>query len=158
MDAKIIAETNAATQAHIDKVREYLERAITELKKRGEEHDASKMEEPELSYFCTYTPKLKNLKYGSADYQDCLLRLAPALDHHYEHNRHHPEHFDNGIDGMTLVDLLEMLCDWKAATLRTADGSMEKSLEHNRKRFKISDQLFNILRNTAEELFAGTDE
>jgi len=152
MDSKVIAETNAATQAHIDKVREYLTRACEELAKRGIEHDASKMEQPELDYFCIYTPKLKNLKYGDHEYQDCLLRLAPALDHHYEANRHHPEHFENGIDGMTLIDLLEMLCDWKAATLRTAEGSMEKSLEHNRKRFKISDQLFNILCNTAESL------
>lgn len=153
MDDKTIAETNAATQAHIDKVRGYVLRAINQLVSRGIEHDASKMKEPELDYFCIYTPKLKSLKYGSPEYKECLDGLKPALDHHYAVNRHHPEHFENGIDGMTLIDLLEMLCDWKAATLRTADGNMEESLAFNRKRFKISDQLFNILTNTVRDLF-----
>lgn len=26
--------------------------------------------------------------------------LGPALAHHYEVNDHHPQHFENGIDGM----------------------------------------------------------
>jgi hypothetical protein len=37
--------------------------------------------------------------------------MAPALKHHYENNRHHPEHFKNNIDDMNLIDLIEMLCD-----------------------------------------------
>lgn len=56
------------------------------------------------------------------------------------------------VDGMSLLDLLEMLCDWKAAGERHADGSIEKSLQINKKRFAISDQLNAILRNTAIEL------
>jgi hypothetical protein len=45
-----------------------------------------------------------------------------------------------------------MVADWKAASLRHADGDFAQSLEHNRKRFEISDQLFEILVNTVREL------
>ena len=53
---------------------------------------------------------------------------------------------------MTLVDLVEMFCDWKAATQRMHDGNIRKSLEVNRKRFNISDQLTRIFENTVRKL------
>jgi hypothetical protein len=43
-----------------------------------------------------------------------------------------------------------MLADWKAATERMADGDLAKSLEIQRERFGLSDQLVAILRNTAQ--------
>ena len=36
---------------------------------------------------------------------------------------------------MTLLDMLEMLCDWRAASLRHADGDIYQSLVINRARF-----------------------
>lgn len=56
------------------------------------------------------------------------------------------------LKGMTLLDLIEMLCDWKAAGERHANGSIVKSLEHNKGRFNISDEMQDVLRNTAIEL------
>jgi len=76
--------------------------------------------------------------------------MGEGLTHHYEANRHHPGHFDDGVNGMTLVDVIEMLADWKAATERHADGDLAKSLEIQRERFSLCDQLGAILRNTAE--------
>lgn len=58
----------------------------------------------------------------------------------------------SGINGMSLLDLLEMLCDWKAAGERHKDGSMARSLYINQGRFGIDDQLQSILTNTAIEL------
>jgi hypothetical protein len=52
---------------------------------------------------------------------------------------------------MTLVDVVEMLCDWKAATERHDDGDLERSLGIQQTRFNLSKQLVNILHNTAEE-------
>ena len=43
-----------------------------------------------------------------------------------------------------------MFFDWKAATERHDDGDIYKSLNINKDRFKISDQLINILKNTAK--------
>ena len=51
------------------------------------------------------------------------------------------------LRGMNLIDLVEMICDWKAATMRHSDGDIYKSLDDNKKRFGISDELYQILLN-----------
>lgn len=142
------------TLKHIEQVQTYLTQMIVELNGRAFEHDSSKLESPEVEIFETYTPKLKDTTYGGAEYNRYLKEMKPALNHHYANNRHHPEHFKNGINDMTLVDLMEMLADWKAATLRHADGDMTQSFIHNKKRFKISDQLLRILSNTVDEFLS----
>lgn len=138
---------------HVKKVKKYLDIIINKLEERGNKHDQSKTEDPEVSIFAEYTPKLKKSTYGSEEYNGFLKEMKVALDHHYAQNRHHPEHFKSGIDDMTLVDLVEMLCDWKAATLKHNDGNILRSLEINSKRFNMSPQIYNILKNTVEDLF-----
>lgn len=140
------------TVNHIVNVRALLDDAIVELQYRAKVHDKSKLEEPEKSMYDEFTPKLKAMTYGSDEYKASLKEMGVALQHHYEHNNHHPEHHKNGINGMSLLDLVEMLADWKAASLRHADGDILKSLETNRVRFGMSDQLFEIFRNTLLEL------
>ncbi len=147
---KIGYDSEAETLKHIKRVSELLSLAATELLRRGQFHDASKLEIPEKELFDEFTPKLKNCTYGSDQYKDFLQLLKPALDHHYANNSHHPEHYENGVNGFDLFDLVEMFFDWKAASERHADGSIEKSIEINRGRFNLSDQLTDILKNTAD--------
>jgi hypothetical protein len=45
-----------------------------------------------------------------------------------------------------------MLCDWRAAALRHADGDIWKSIEINQKRFGYSDELKEIFKNTLVEI------
>lgn len=140
------------TLEHIRKVQARLGVFIHELRIRGEQHDASKLVEPEKSGFDTLTFKLANLVYGTDAYKAALEEGKPTIEHHYAHNSHHPEHWPNGIAGMSLLDVVEMLADWKAASERTKQGSILASLEHNRTRFGIDDQLYSILINTVKEL------
>jgi len=53
---------------------------------------------------------------------------------------------------MNLIDLLEMLCDWKAATLRHNTGDIYKSLELNQKRFGYSNEIKSLFKNTIDWL------
>lgn len=140
------------TLDHKKKVRKYIDLFISELIYRGVTHDQSKLQEPEKSSYDKHTPMLRDLTYGSEEYRAVLRDMKDAIKHHYENNSHHPEHFSNGINGMTLVDILEMFCDWKAAGERHGDGNFKTSLEVNRKRFEMSDQLYEIFKNTAKEL------
>jgi hypothetical protein len=140
------------TIRHIGRVGELLGKIAWELSERARLHDASKLLEPEKSVFDAVTPALKGLTYGSAEYKAQLAAMGPALEHHYRENRHHPEHWQDGINGMSLVDLVEMFCDWKAATERHADGSLERSIQHNKTRFVMTDQLAAVFENTRREL------
>lgn len=142
-------DSTAETLKHSLRVGELMGAMIRELLDRSVKHDLSKTENPELAVFNEFTPKLKDSTYGSDEYKSYLAAMGDGLAHHYAANRHHPEHFTHGVDGMTLVDLVEMLADWKAATERMADGDLRKSLAIQRGRFGIGDQLVQILTNTA---------
>ena len=147
-----VAECQVETQKHIEAVRKYIRFMIDKIDMRGVKHDASKLESPEVEVFAEYTPKLNSTTFGSEEYYQNLENMKSALDHHYASNRHHPEHFVNGINDMTLVDILEMFCDWKASTLRHNDGNLLKSIETNAERFHMDGQLKQILLNTARML------
>ena len=140
------------TLKHIETVKGLLNTVKQELWRRAVIHDASKLIDPEKEIFDEYTPKLKDSTYGSQEYNDFLIGMGEALEHHYEENRHHPEHFENGIRDMNLIDIIEMFCDWKAATLRHADGDIRKSIIHNKERFGYSDELEAIFNNTVDFL------
>lgn len=144
--------TNYDTMRHIERVRNLLGEVIVDLLRRAEEHDQSKLESPELEVFTEYTEKLATITYGSQEYEECRKAMAPALAHHYARNPHHPEHHKAGIADMTLLDLIEMLCDWKAASERHNDGNILKSIEHNAGRFDIPPILARILENTAKSM------
>lgn len=51
---------------------------------------------------------------------------------------------------MTLIDIVEMLCDWMAAVKRHNDGNIYKSLNVCKERFHIDNQLYTILKNTID--------
>lgn len=144
-----IAECQVETQKHIENVRKYIRFMIDKIDMRGVKHDASKLESPEVEIFAEYTPKLNSTTFGSEEYFKNLEGMKPALDHHYAANRHHPEHFVNGINDMTLIDIIEMFCDWKASTFRHNDGNLLKSIDTNAERFNMDGQLRQILINTA---------
>ena len=146
MDSKL------ETTKHILRVRDLLMEFRDKLQQRGIDHDDSKLKEPEKTGFDEMTAKLNSTTYGSDEYKQMLKDLKPILDHHYQNNSHHPEHYENGVNEMDLFDIVEMLMDWKASTERHDDGDIHKSLEINKVRFNISDQLYNILKNTIKNL------
>jgi len=140
------------TNDHINRVEDLLIDFAHELTRRGRVHDRSKKQPPEKELFDEYTPKLKDCTYGSPEYHEYLKGLKVALDHHYAHNSHHPEYFPNGMAGMSLLDVVEMLLDWKAASERHSTGDIVASIMQNQKRFGYPDMLRQIFLNTAVEM------
>lgn len=142
--------TNNDTFRHIQNVQRFCNRLAIELIKRGEAHDQSKLEHPEVQAFTEFTPKLAGCTYGSEEYKGYLEKMKAALAHHYAKNRHHPEHFPEGVNDMNILDVVEMLCDWKAATMRHNDGNLRTSIEKNADRFGLSPQLVRIMENSMD--------
>jgi len=185
------------TRKHIREVQVGMGRVVADLLRRSDEHDLSKLESPEREAFDEWTPRLAATTYGSDEYRSYLAAMKPALDHHYAHNSHHPEHYrwrcgvcerrwtdaqwedapqgpndsglrycpyccrggmiyecyladetNKGLCGMSLLDLIEMLMDWWAASKRHNDGDIRRSIEVNQERFRYSDELKRILLNT----------
>ena len=154
-------DSREETLSHKNKVKEYMKIAGRELIYRGIIHDNSKLQSPEKEIFDEYTSKLADCTYGSEEYKNHLKGMQVALDHHYENNDHHPEYFDirykkrstgepyfEGLSGMNVFQLTEMIIDWYAASQRHNNGDVFKSIEINQERFGYTDEVKMILINT----------
>lgn len=62
------------------------------------------------------------------------------------------EWMNSPMSSMTLVDIIELFCDWKAASERHNDGNLRSSIEINADRFSMSPQLVRIFENTVDLL------
>ncbi len=141
------------TYSHKRHVESAMGKIIKALEDRSEHHDDSKLENPEKACYDKYIPLLKETKYGTKEYYAIKDAMEnDGLKHHFDANRHHPEHFKNGIEDMTLVDIVEMFCDHYAASLRSDTGypAGEKS---NAGRYHYPDALLKIFMNTYDEYF-----
>ncbi len=154
-------DSGPETRKHIDQVAKNLSGFIRSIVNRQIHHDDSKLGQEEKPYFDKWTPLLSGVTYGSKEYRGMLDQMRPAIAHHHQVNRHHPEYFQApwypdwplpGIECMTLVDLVEMLADWKAATMRHDDGDIKRSLKINEARQNIAPELVAILRNTLDAM------
>jgi Family of unknown function (DUF5662) len=145
-----IPECQRETLEHIQNVRNLLNIIIKGLLNRGADHDQSKLHPPEVAQFAEHNDKLHGLTFGSPEYDANKVLLKTALDHHYAVNRHHPQHFPNGINGMNILDLVEMFCDWKAGTMRHANGNLQFSIAKNVADYQMSDQLKQVFLNSIE--------
>jgi hypothetical protein len=147
-----IYDSTEDTLKHKERVKELMNAFIVQLQLRAENHDNSKLEEPEKSVLDHMTPKLKDLVYGSEEYKSNMGDLEEILEHHYKTNSHHPEFHDNGINGFDLGDLVEAFFDWVSAAERTKGGNIYDSIDICKTKFHMSGQLALILYNTATNL------
>ncbi len=137
------------TLLHMREVDENMQKVIGELQQRASSHDNTKLQETEFDAFLTTREDFKKASYGTPEYQKCIDAIKPAIDHHYKHNRHHTQHTEKGVNGMTLIDLIEMLADWKAAERRAANKqTLEDTFSKACEKYGIKPQLAHILQNT----------
>lgn len=131
---------------------------INELTNRLQHHDDSKLKGDEQKLFEDVLDNAQPAEYGTSNYNSIKDRLKPALILHYGANRHHPEHFIDGISGMNLIDLMEMFIDWCAATNRHKDDDIHKSIDINTNRYHLPEELNAIFHNTAKDFFLGKED
>lgn len=134
---------------HVENVMKQMEFCKAILTNRAKNHDLSKKEEPERSMFIRSKKILDSSKYGSEEYKKSIEDMKKeALNHHYENNRHHPEHYSAGVEGMSIIDIIEMMCDWCAASNQYGTD-LQEAVEVSIKRFNLQETIMaNIIRNS----------
>lgn len=140
-------ETEEYIKGHISRVRRYISTFIQLLIRRAENHDKSKLEEPELSWW-KEMDKEPRYPYGSEEYKQKIKRWNKVFKHHYQYNRHHPEHYEYGVSEMTLIDIVEMMCDWLGYKDTTTVTEALKVCDEQMARYDISEELRQIIFNT----------
>lgn len=135
---------------HLNRVQNHMATALANLAKRLANHDLSKLGQSEID-LVTGKPKLNSIEYMSDEYKEALENISTAVSAHYKANSHHPEHFEHWSE-MTLFDLLEMVCDWKAASETNPNGGFSNSVAFGKDRHGFSDEMAQILKNTGHEM------
>lgn len=138
---------------HRKSVKAKLDFISEEIKKRGEDHDLSKLQQPELGWLIQMDKEPK-YQYGTPEYFEKMKKWQKFFIHHYINNRHHPDHFKFGICDMTLVDLCEYMADIISYYDEMHVGDALKTVEEQKERFGFDEQLSQILKNTLLEYFS----
>lgn len=133
------------TTKHIENVIRYMRSIINQLADRADSHDESMLIEPEASEFNKIGGVNSLFHFNSTMSKN-------ILDHHYKNNTHHIEHYDNGIPDMDLLDVIEMLCDWKDLSKRH-DVDLIDYIKRNKEVYSYTDEICSILCNTAILLY-----
>jgi hypothetical protein len=142
----------ADTRKHQQWVAEQLIACAKRLLDRAVSHDASKFSEVERK---SYVEPVWELNTREVEYRRLTAQMGEGWEHHKVHNTHHPEFVlmnqpefaGDPFSGMDLFDLLEMLCDWIAASKRR--GNLPSApIERFRNELGLDHQLECVLRNT----------
>ena len=145
-------DTLLETLRHQSDVRAALSEMRADLDRRGFLHDRTKLEELEFWTFTRTRPKFREAEYGSEEYRQCTEEARPAVEHHYAHNRHHVAFHEDGFAGMNLLDILEMLADWKAAAVRSPGLGLRDSLPRAYEKYGIPENMQRHIEATLEYL------
>lgn len=140
------------THDHINRVRRHMNEVVSNLTKRAAFHDQSKFNENERDIYAVVTPEFSKYEYGTPEHKAVGDKLGPAWRHHLKNNDHHPRHHQNGMWDMDLMMVIEMLCDWKAASERNPNQNFEDSLSLNIRKYGIDGLLASAIVNTAKSL------
>jgi len=151
IQGKRVRET---TLEHIRRVNSMLIVCANVLLRKAINHDSTKLEEPEVGIFEKFGNAFRDVPYGSPEYYRItnLPEFQEAVKHHHKHNPHHVEFFKEGALGMDLFDIIEMVCDWKAACERNPGGLLEYHIKVNFERFNIPVDLQKVILNTLKTL------
>lgn len=139
-------------QKHKDSVKEKVAYLSNKLKERADKHDDSKLETPELNWLIDMDREPR-YTYGTPEYFEKMKRWKKFFEHHYKHNRHHPDHFMNGIHDMNLVDLCEYCCDIISYYDEMHPEDAIKTIQAQKERFGFDNQLTDVLKNTLLDYF-----
>lgn len=135
---------------HKEIVQENMHDLIAMLQKRSLRHDRSKWLDDEFDGFAELDSVEAFKKFGTPEYKG-LIENNAGIKLHYERNTHHPEHFTDGINGMSFLDIVEMVVDWKSAC-ETYGNDFLKSLDYSIKRFGCDEKQEWLIRLIARDL------
>ena len=147
------------TRKHQQLVAEKMVKCAKRLLDKGMAHDASKFSEIEKRTYTEPVWKLNhnNVEYGSEKYNRLVAQMDEGWEHHIAENDHHPQWFekfgsqtlDDPIKAMDMFALIEMLCDWIAASRRNNSRACD-AMRFLKKKYPLDSQIECILNNTLD--------
>lgn len=149
---EISAETRelARVLQHIMTVQGLLTDIAQKLSKRASLHDLSKLDSDELGGMVEINLIADEYGLNSPEYMEALK--GPAIQLHRSRHPHHPEYHKGGFQDMSSLDVIEMVCDWKAANMLRGHPEWIRSVDMMVERLELSDPQYYFVRSIAKLL------
>lgn len=137
---------------HRHLVAELMVKASIILLGAGVVHDASKLTDKERPYYekPVWALNHSGVEYGSPEYKRLTAQMGQGWEHHKAANAHHPEFYGQepeALSMMNMFEMIEMLCDWIAASKRKGNDPAQ-AMKFLKEKYPVSEQLEKILLNT----------
>lgn len=133
---------------HRETVADFLYFFADYFRKRAREHDRSKLQFEEFEGFAQINKVARNHAYGTPEYDKSMEEAKEpggCIHIHFGRNAHHPE-FHNREASMGLLDIMEMVMDWKAASMTYGTNTLAESLPKQLERFNFSDWQVEVIK------------
>lgn len=124
------------------------------LEDRALLHDLSKLQEDEIDGFIRINKAAREHPYGSEEYQrsaDSEKQPGGCIHAHFSRNSHHPEYHEHD-QCMGFLDIIEMVCDWKAAADGYGTMTLRESLPIHEKRFNFHEGQWWLIQQVVDFL------
>lgn len=124
---------------HRETVADFLTALSDYFRYRAREHDRSKLKFDEFAGFARINVVARNHAYGTPEYDASMeeaKKPGGCIHTHFGRNAHHPE-FHQSEKDMGLFDLMEMVIDWKAASMTYGTNTLAESLPIQLERFNF---------------------
>ena len=139
----------------IQQHRETVETLLTILAQdfaiRGRVHDRSKLKSDEFDGYIHINRAARKHAFDSPELREVKRNHIAAIDHHYARNSHHPE-YHKDIRDMGFMDIIEMVIDWKAASITYGNQTLREGLSTMRERHDFSDAQWWLIDQVVEWL------
>ena len=132
---------------HRETVADHLHGLADYFRARAREHDRSKLQFDEFEGFARINKTARNHAYGTPEYTESLAsenKEGGCIALHFSRNAHHPE-FHQKPGFMGLLDLIEMVIDWKAAADTYGTNTLRASIKIQRARFDFDDWQWGVI-------------
>lgn len=140
------------TRKHQQLVAKYMLAVANDLIYRATHHDESKLVEPERSKYIEPVWHLRHTKYGTERHKELVKQMGVGVEHHLSTNDHHLEYYESYAQ-MNLIVLIEMCCDWIAASKRQNNNPTLPLAK-----YEFDPKLESIIRNTLSRIQECADE
>ncbi|MFA5054163.1 MAG: DUF5662 family protein [Parcubacteria group bacterium] len=145
MEHDFLAAKVRTHQGHLGSLARKL---ISDISKRAENHDASRMCEPEFEEAARLAKTAAQFGIDSEEYREARAN-SQSIRKHWQVNTHHPEHFSD-LGQMGWLDIIEMVLDWSAAVDTYGLSTFAESVERNLRAYPFSEGQTWLIRQVAE--------
>ena len=144
------AKELARATRHIMTVQLILRTLAREMLNRADAHDLSKLGPDEFGGMIAIDRIADKCGLNSPEYMAALS--GGAIQLHVSRHSHHPEYHVSGVQNMSLLDIVEMVCDWKAANVLRGHPEWNESVRMMSERLGLSSEQIYLINLIASEL------